>query len=187
MRKRVFLVGEVWFPSAWDLVKSLRPLPWGMAVQDKTRPILGCRMYMQQETFWSSTAEQVEISVSYAKNKSIGKMIWCKQMNKKRGERIGLGIAIYISAFILLVVMLGGEWFSSSGYLWCTPLHPWASGWATGQEPFTFPSAFPAWPLPFGAALFTLLCLRRAHGPNRGEMGKATAGKQARRIRSETF
>lgn len=42
---------------------------------DKVRPILGCGMSMDQETFYYSIAEQVEISVSYVKNKSLERMI----------------------------------------------------------------------------------------------------------------
>lgn len=42
---------------------------------DKVGSILGCGMSMDQETFYYNIAEQVEISVLCAKNKSLERMI----------------------------------------------------------------------------------------------------------------
>lgn len=55
--------------------KGLKASALTQGCTDKVRPILGCGMSMDQETFYYSIAEQVEISVSYVKNKSLERMI----------------------------------------------------------------------------------------------------------------
>ena len=89
---------------SWGLLRGPEVSTWrrGYTGLDRS-PQLGCGMFTEQDTFWELTAEQVEIWASPAKKKSMGKLMWCKQMSEKRGSP-GLGKQ-YTSAFILLVAV----------------------------------------------------------------------------------
>lgn len=92
-KRGYFFVGEVWFPLAGDLVKPPKGLEASTLRQGHMRQTRwthsGLWDVYGMESFRESTAEQVEISVLCAKNKSIEKMIWCKPMNKKREREPG--------------------------------------------------------------------------------------------------
>lgn len=54
VKQKIFMVGEGQFPSAWGLVgppKGLKASPLRHGHAGETGHILGCGMYMDQETF----------------------------------------------------------------------------------------------------------------------------------------
>jgi len=135
-------------------------------------------MCTEQEAFWEGAAEHlVEISASYAKTKSIQRMICYNPVNIKWRE--GSVELQHTPVFVIAVVKLRGECHLLHRLTCDTPSTLWASGRAMGCGP----SLLGFWLDPhLLEPLCPLCCLEKACGPNRRKLRKASQARRPERI-----